>query len=250
MKKSLVITDVTRMQEGRVCIAGYDAEGRCIRPVLPPPGIHERTLYAQGRPIVFPFAVVEYELTRPLPRPPHTEDHEYDPRSVRFIKRLESDDRRETLEKTLFKSIAAIFEEPIFADVGHYVMDGRGPRSLGTIRPQRVARVIHEPAPDGKWQYRLRFSDSEGTTYRLTVTDLAWRYYHDRQRESGHKPGEISSVLTAALKSSEVYLRIGLARGWDKFPDRCFLQITGVYTFPDYLGGRTFADFAPASPQS
>jgi len=38
VKKSLVITDVTRMQEGRVCVAGYDNDGNCIRPVLPPPG--------------------------------------------------------------------------------------------------------------------------------------------------------------------------------------------------------------------
>lgn len=43
--------------------------------------------------------------------------------------------------------------------------------------------------------------------------------------------------------SSQVYLRIGLARGWKKYPDRCFLQITGVYTFPDYLDGKIFADF-------
>jgi len=47
------------------------------------------------------------------------------------------------------------------------------------------------------------------------------------------------------VKGSEVFLRIGLARGWDMYPDRCFLQITGIYSFPDYLDGRTFADFAP-----
>jgi hypothetical protein len=30
---------------------------------------------------------------------------------------------------------------------------------------------------------------------------------------------------------------------WQKFPERCYLQITGIYTFPDYLKGRTFIDF-------
>ena len=77
------------------------------------------------------------------------------------------------------------------------------------------------------------------------VTDLAWRYYCDRQREQGISPQRIASSLATALRRSQVYLRIGLARGWEKFPDRCYLQITGVYAFPDYLGGRTFADFAP-----
>ena len=83
--------------------------------------------------------------------------------------------------------------------------------------------------------------------YQLTVTDLAWRYYNDYQREKGSTLQEISSVLTSALKSSEVYLRIGLARGWEKFPDRCFVQITGVYTFPDYLNGQVFADLIPGA---
>jgi hypothetical protein len=77
MKTSLVITDVTRMQKGRVCIAGYNRQGQGIRPVLPPPGIHERTLYSQGHVIVFPFAVVEYDLLQPVPPLPHSEDYRY-----------------------------------------------------------------------------------------------------------------------------------------------------------------------------
>jgi hypothetical protein len=124
-------------------------------------------------------------------------------------------------------------------------MDGRGPRSLGTIQPQRVMKAIYESTTEGKWKYRIGFVDGEGFTYWLTVTDLAWRYFHDDQRAKSRKPEEIAARVTSSLKSSNVFLRIGLARGWDKFPDRCYIQITGVYTFPDYLEGRTFADFAP-----
>ena len=243
MKKSLVITDVTRMQEGRVCVAGYDDGGKCIRPVLPPPGIHESTLYTHGHLIVFPFAVVEYDLTQPTPQPPHTEDYRYDPASVRFIERLDMQRRRQALEKSLFGSVSAIFEEPIHHDVGHYVMDGRGPRSLGTIRPQRIIKAAYEQAPDGKWKYRLGFVDGDELTYLLTATDLAWRYFNDYERRKGRSLEEISAALTSSLKSRDVFLRIGLARGWDMYPDRCFLQITGIYSFPDYLDGRTFADF-------
>jgi hypothetical protein len=87
--------------------------------------------------------------------------------------------------------------------------------------------------------------DGENATYRLTITDLAWRYFCDFQRNKGMPPNNIVSTLTQSLQPNNVYLRIGLARGWAKFPDRCFLQITGVYTFPDYLEGKCFADFAP-----
>jgi len=245
MKTQLVITDVTRMQEGRVCVAGYDKDLKCIRPVLPPPGIHESTLYSQGQPIVFPFAVVEYDLLQPTPHPPHTEDVRYDPTSVRFIKRLEEGRHRNVLVKTLFPSVQALFEVSIQSDVGHYVMDGSGPRSLGTIQPRRIIKAIYEQSPDGKWKYRIGFEDNDETTYWLTVTDLAWRYSNDDLRRQGRAPQAISSEMTSALKSGEVYLRIGLARGWKEYPDRCFIQMTGVYTFPDYLAGRTFADLAP-----
>jgi len=243
MKTSLVITDVTRMQEGRVCIAGYNRQGKGIRPVLPPPGIHERMLYSQGHVIVFPFAVVEYDLLQPVPQPPHTEDCRYDPTSVRFVEQLDDKRKQVILARTIFQSVGAIFKVPICSDVGHYIMDGQGPRSLGTIRPRQIIKAIYEQSLEEKWKYRLGFVDGEGTTYWLTVTDLAWRYYCDYQRQSGRDPKEVSSDLTTTLKSSQVYLRIGLARGWEKYPDRCFIQMTGVYTFPDYLNGRTFADF-------
>ena len=62
MKKLLAITDLTRMQQGRVCVAGYDSEGNCIRPVRPPPGISEKSLLEGGKATVFPFAVVEFDL--------------------------------------------------------------------------------------------------------------------------------------------------------------------------------------------
>jgi hypothetical protein len=169
----------------------------------------------------------------------------YDPTSIRFIERQPVERWHRMLHTTLFQSVSAIFEQPILTDPGHYIMDGQGPRSLGTIRPQQITQVIFELSPGNKCQYRLRFSDENHDAYRLTITDLGWRYYLDYQREHGHAPQEIAASLLHVLQSSEVYLRVGLARGWAKFPDRCYLQLTGVHTFPDYLTGKTFADFAP-----
>ena len=246
MKEPIVITEVTRMQRGCVCIAGYDQQGHCLRPVLPPPGIRESTLYAGPRPIIFPAAKVEFEFTRPTPQPPHTEDIRYEPASVRLIERQPEERWHKMLEATLSKSVSGIFEQPIHSERGYYIMDGHGSRSLGTIRPARILKTIHEFSQDSnKWKYRIGFVDNEQGTYWLTVTDLTWRYFHDQQRQSGHAPADIASEMTMLLKSSEVLLRIGLARGWEEHPDRCYIQLTGVYTFPDYLAGKTFADFAP-----
>jgi hypothetical protein len=245
MRKPIVITEVTRMQNDHVCIAGYDQQGHCLRPVLPPPGIHESTLYSGPRPVIFPSAKVEFEFTQPTPQPPHTEDIRYNPAAVRFIERQPGERWRKMLEVTLSKSVSEIFEQPIHSEHGHYIMDGQGPRSLGSIKPAHITQVIHELSPEKKWQYRLRFEDGTGAAYRLTITDLTWRYYCDYQRTQGEAPADIATSLLRILQASEVYLRIGQARGWDKFPGRCYIQLTGIHTFPDYLAGKTFADYAP-----
>ncbi len=93
------------------------------------------------------------------------------------------------------------------------------------------------------WDYRLTFTDPRGDTYRLKITDLTWQYYCQSLRNEKRDPAKIALELTTILQKRDVFLRIGLARGWKEYPDRCYLQITGIYTFPDYLNGKTFADF-------
>ena len=244
MKKEIAITDLTRMQQGRVCIAGYDRERACIRPVIPFQGISQESLLQHNKAFIFPNAVVEFDFLRPDPQPPHTEDRVYDPASPRFIKILTEKQRRNVIQISLFNSVADIFEQPVLCDIGFSVMDGIGPRSLGTIRPVAIHEVLYE-ADDGKWDYRLRFDDADGKHYRLKITDLTWHTYCNSKRDEKHQPHDIARELTDLLQRSEVYLRVGLSRGWSKFPDRCFLQVNGIHTFPDYLQGRTFTDLMP-----
>ena len=243
MKTKLVITDLTRMYQKRVCIAGYDRDHRCIRPVLPSPGIHEDSLMEDGRPIIFPFALVEFELADPYPQPPHTEDFNYEPQSPHFVRIIES--REEILQWSLYDSVEEIFAQPVNTEFGYYVMDCIGERSLGTILPAEIVQAIYAPDPDLEeaWDYRLIFLDPKGNKFRLKIVDLTWHYYCDSLRGDTRGPKEIAEELTKMLRSRKVYLRIGLARGWKKFPDRCYLQITGIFTFPDYLDGKTFVDF-------
>jgi hypothetical protein len=246
MKTQMAITDLTRMQRGCVCVAGYDKDGCCLRPILPPPGIKEASLFINDQPIVFPFAVVEYDLVRSQPQPPHTEDYKYDPASVKFIRCVKDENRERLLKISLFESVEAIFEQTVHDDWGYYVMDGSGPHSIGTILPQDILGVKYEKDVSGKWDYRLQFIDGEGRFYRLKITDLTWHYYCDSRRDEKHSPAQIASELTQMLRSYKVYARIGLSRGWVEYPDRCYLQVNAIHTFPDYLNGKTFADFRPS----
>src|SRR3989442_744774 len=237
MKTLIAITDLTRMNSGRVCIAGYDKERNCIRPVLPPPGIGEQSIIVAGRAIAYPFAVIECDLLQHTPNPPHTEDHEFDPASLRFVRRVEASKKQTVLQWSLRQTVTEIFEQPIQHDAGHYVLEGHGPRSLGTIRPHAIARVEYKEGIEGTWSYRILFKDAKDW-YNLKITDLTWHYYCDTLRSKGSEPDQIATELTALLKHQTVYLRIGLSRGWKKFPGRCFLQINAIHTVPDYLQGK------------
>jgi hypothetical protein len=241
MKTKIVITDLTRMYGGRVCIAGYDGQRQASRPVVPG-GIPEAALCGpDGLPVIYPFALVSLVFLLPNPQPPHTEDWTFDLTSVQFARTVQS--RQEVLAWSLFAHVAAIFEQPIAADFGYYVMDCAGPRSLGTIQPKAIEKVAYEAGELGNWDYRLLFSDAAGASYRLKITDFTWQTYRAHLRGQGATPAEVAQTMTALLTTRQVYLRVGLARGWKKFPDRCYLQLNAVYTFPDYLEGKTFADF-------
>ena len=245
MNQELMITDLTRMSGGHVCVAGYAHDGQAIR--LAAPRLHEMDIAVNGQPIAFPAAVVACDLLDHLPDPPHTEDYSFDPYSLRLVRRLQGAAWQAALDRLLFGSVADIFEQPITHDNGYHLQDGTGARSIGTIQPRGIASASYTAGEDGVWNYRLGFYDQAGQFYRLKITDLTWNAYCESLRDPDHAPKDIAARLTQMLKSRRVYLRIGLSRKWVKHPGRWYLQLNGLYTFPDYLDGHTFADFRPPS---
>jgi hypothetical protein len=250
MKQQIAITDLTRMQQPKVCIAGYARDGSCIRPVIPFKGIGEWFLRKDGHLIIRPFAVVELDFLRRVPEAPHSEDWEIDTFYRKLVTpQLPDEKKQKLLEKTAISSVAEIFGTEVHHDVGCYVRAGKGERSLGTIRPAEVLELIYEPKDNSTWDYRIVFKDHAAQTYRLAITDLTYRHYLDYGRvELSYPVDDLATRLARVFNQRTTFLRIGLARGWEKFPDRCYLQVTGIYTFPDYLRGRTFTDFVASHP--
>jgi hypothetical protein len=228
-RRQMVVTDVTRMDGDRVCVGGYLEDGTVVRPVAGRAGPDERWLRsAQGAPVV-PFSLVELQVDRAPKRllAPHTEDRTISYRGHRVLRTLSDEERQVLLERSLSPSVRAIFDAEIHADAngqwGRYARAGDGRRSLGTIRPSAV-RYQHYPER-GRWDYRLRFTDASGEEFQLAVVDL------NALRDGGLSPDRAAATTTSTLQTQSVYLRVGLARGWEKYPDRCYVQITGVYGF-------------------
>lgn len=244
---TLTITDLTRMSGNRVCIAGIADDGRIIRPEFDRDIITEDWLFRDNSPIIKPFARVKFDLIEHRPDPPHTEDWIIHPVHKKFERDLNSNERQRFLETIADTSVIDIFETEIGheAGLGYFIQHGQGTRSLGTLRPNLIYEFAHTIYDGPKFDYRLGFKDWHYKSYRLGITDLAFRNYVDHMRtEEGLSLEQINERITSILKNSQVFLQLGLARAnWDKHPGFCHLQINGVYTFPDYLDGRCFADF-------
>lgn len=227
--REIVLTDVTRMREGRICIAGVDDEGRCVRPVVPDGNLWEAFLTSVPGVTVRPFSQLSLAFLESKPDPPHTEDRLFNPWTMQFVRQLSRSEAAALLQGILDPSVADIFGASVHHDEGWYVMHGEGARSLGTITPSKVNDVLVFAEDDGRIRVRIAFEDAAGVAYRLSVTDLSLLRWCREQCAKDGNPSLVAQRLWRSLQKPGRFLRIGLARHWDKHPDRCYLQITGVY---------------------
>jgi hypothetical protein len=234
----MVVTDVTRMQGDRVCVGGYLEDGASIRPVCDQFGPTEAWLRPSREERVVPFAVISLSVGPPPDLvPPHTEDRVVPATGHWVVETLPAADASALLDWSASACVRDIFGADLHADEespwGRFVPSGEGMRSLGTVRAAQLLAVRYQYSPDrGRWDYRVRFRDAAGEQFQLAVVDLAFRRRLDAMRGDGLPAERIAAKTQAALQRQTVYLRIGLARGWERHPDRCYLQITGVYGFP------------------
>jgi hypothetical protein len=250
--RELIITDVTRMSGDKGCMAGIDHKGNCLRPELPyPQTLREHHLYIDQY-VIRPRAVLDMFLEpEPKTDPPHIEDHLWTSQEQsRFLRLADDAVWRTVLQRTAQSSVEDIFQAELVQN--KMIMPGTGVRSLGTLKPAKIDRFsYYQMQRDNHIQseFRLSFCDTNGAAFNsLPITDLSLRYYAEYLRvQNGLAADKIRALMEDMLLSCEVWLRIGLTRPYQKSDEHqkwCFLQVNGIYTFPDYLEGKCFADFA------
>ena len=240
---TLAITDLTYMWDEEVCIAGVTDDGRCVRPVRQG-GVQRSHLYRDARLAVYPRAKVRFDFSPTEIVPPHIEDMRFEPKSVAQVGACNDSEWEEVLRSTCFPSVAKMFDG--YLENGRRVPPDAKTRSLGTIGDVDVIKVSVDDSFDRR-RGRLDFSDPNRQYYRrYPVNDLAFRLHcQERIDKLGDVAKADQSVLRELLAADRVYLRIGLARPerMGEYDLACWTQVAGVYPFPDYLKGKTFADF-------
>lgn len=241
MRRTLTITDLTQMGNG-VCIAGIDGQGNCVRPVVRG-GVRKQHLFRGRNIVIYPRAVVEFDLSGTNVTPPHIEDMTFDPRSLVSGEDCGDAAWKTVLEESSFPSIDTMFDGVLVG--GRRVPPGSATRSLGTIADAEIEEIYVDSYNDSK--FRLNLIDPSGDRYiKLPINDLAFIAYFLSLIEASGSEAEAESLVNNKLASvNKTYIRIGLARPatLGNYERACWTQVTGIYTFPDYLGGKNFADF-------
>jgi hypothetical protein len=239
----LVVAVVTDMQEPRVCVACLTSDGHWVRPG-PPFGTLTEDRIASGKSFLSPGDVIRLRFTPKRPaEPPHTEDCVCDMPSHERMGALEPAEFRDALGTSLVASVADGFGGHL---VGRAVPPGASCSSLVTVRASSaIVRVDYQGTP----KFRLHLNDGREWRREIPVRDLRLMRYLGHRNARG---AEVEThVLNARLKTAkETIVCLGLTRPWARPGEepRCWLQVNGVFTFPeDFLAGHQWHEFATST---
>ncbi len=223
-RKRLVITGITRMNQGRVCVSGVDLDTmRFARPVFAEWLDRDFTMEGTSQ-VVRHFNIVEMEFKAYTPSPTyHTEDWLINEKfAPRFVRNLTTEEIVRFLERISIKDLVSALNQK--------------DKSLFVIKSPTIQRVWHEES-FGKFKVRFTFLDGAGNLFlSIPATDLlilAWVRLHIKNGR------DYEAELVRRFNSNPYrYLRVGLTR---EFQGRHWEQVTALFTIPDLFDGASFA---------
>lgn len=136
------------------------------------------------------------------------------------------------MKSTISNSISSGFGIQFQPNQKHIPVGTAAQCSIVTIKVHPSSIDIHEDQyKPGK--IKASFVDSKGFSLRyLSITDRGFYDYAMRHQQDG-RIDEINNFLQS---QSEVYLRVGVGRQWKVGErDGYWLQVNGIYTFPNFL---------------
>ncbi|PUB13718.1 dual OB domain-containing protein [Yoonia sediminilitoris] len=220
--KQVLVTEVTRMTGGQVCVAGLDIHsGEMVRPLQPGGHNWPEEKWVGGGYLAVGNVIFLAPAKAGNPSYPHANE---DFRVAKVGKQGEASvtELYAACAETSDQHLEDIFGGNLVE--GKYALADSECRSLGSIAIQ--ARRLRASAPYGKPQ--VSYQDAQKIWHNLTVTELYTKNYADA--EAGAQ--SLSARLTSA-GWQDVILRLGLARPWDGGeqgfnPKRCYLQLNGI----------------------
>lgn len=223
----IIITDLTRFKnQDKVCTAGVNKDGIVVRP-LPYLSIAEC-----HRLNIHPGGILKSEFVLKGGAAPHVEDAKYG--ELRFHGACSKKKFRKALEATLYDSMSEGFGVEITRGEKCIPVKTPPERSLITIKVNPNTFNVVQNQFDTS-QLKAHFSDGNGVEMSfVSVTDLGFFEYAQQHKDN---PVEFSKINRFIHSQEELYLRLGLSRAFEANDGRhgYWIQLNGLYTFPNYL---------------
>lgn len=160
----IVITGITNMSIGHICISGYEMSDRkYIRPIIPGSHILESFLSSHKSPIELGSTIeLDLSFSNTLAQPPHIEDNPFDPPTVKVLESMTRDQFCNFIASIAEDSVESIFGYEIELINGQPILpEGTGARSLGAIIGRKCSVYC-----DHMGKARCDFVDQSGCEYR------------------------------------------------------------------------------------
>jgi len=224
----IIITDLTHFEnEDKVCTAGICTDtGQCIRPM---PYLLSNEC---KRLKILPGAILSGVFNPPANNtPPHTEDRNY--QNLKYLEPCSPESFKKILNNSLAESVCSGFGIELSFKQKHIPVEHALTHSIITIKiSPKNATIVEDSYKPGR--IRFNFTDNDNARYWFwSITDLGFYRY-----ALAHIT-ELAAINDFIHEQDELYLRVGLTREYKSKDGRngYWLQINGIYTFPDYHKG-------------
>ncbi len=209
----LLITDLTRMQNGHICIAGIDIDkNKRVRPVAAE-SLSGRLLVTKGGPVDV-RRVIDIGRTAPRKSRLEIEDVRFEPRSIRLLETMPRTDFVSRLAKFAASDLSAIGPDLQARGNNLVVPEGEGKCSLVIVRTSEPLTVRIDT------NERLRLTWRDGIE--LPITDLRL-FKSDLQTPD---PARVNWLQQQLATASEIFLSFGLGRPFEGFH---WLQLNNIH---------------------
>lgn len=226
-RKQIIITGITRMNQGNICVSGIDPQTwRFVRPLFTTGLSRDFTMEGTTQ-VINHFNLVEIEFRQYRPEQVfHTEDWIINENfAPRFIKHLSNQEIINVLNRMSVSDLNLAMQPQ--------------DKSLFIVKAQRILQMWDEIS-FGKFKVRMTFIDEIGTIHSsIPVTDLltlAFVKYHKSRNNNNYSTEFIRSFNNNPYR----YIRIGLTR---QFQGQYWKQVTAVITIPDIFNGNSFSHY-------
>ena len=221
MRFRIVVTDVTLVGPKR-CVAGFDpVGGRMVRPEQ----AHKEfwPAYMCGENTVFhPGHVVDFGGAQPAGEFPHRTEDIVVTGQPRRAGKLSSTEFGTVLRKSLSLSPEAVFGRNLVVDRSKAYVPLNAPcGSLAALEVMSKQVVFHQAASFGGRVKPRAYLPVGGKILDLSITAKSVKQPFQSQG--------LPAAIAGFSGAERLHIRLGLARPLNDFPDRCYLQINGIY---------------------